>query len=142
MEGRGAGNGAEPERGPPASLRSGRVPFKTRGRRVGGGGEGAGRPLQCFLGDEVHLRRAELYEAPRELQIPECSAWAPGHHAPGLGFGLRPLAQLRWPPAEGRLQNEGRRWVRRARGGGCSGPIGEGTRAHRGICPNVKGHLP
>lgn len=52
--------------------------------------------------------------------------WAPALLAP-------PLAKLRWPPVEGRLQSEGRRWVRcgaaqpETRG---AETAGEGTRAH------------
>ncbi|EPY75759.1 BTB/POZ domain-containing protein KCTD21 [Camelus ferus] len=52
-------------------------------------------------------------------------------HATPLGWAvtLRPLAKLRRLPAEGRLQSEGRRWVRRGvrrgRGRGAQGQTGE-----------------
>lgn len=115
--------GRSPSGGHPANRHSSRVHFKASRREPwrGRGGEVDGPP-QCLLGDVVRARGTKPQRTQRELQVREHSARIPGRHAPKLGSSTPPpLQKLRWPPAEGRLQSQGRRWVRRGWGRGAQG---------------------
>lgn len=119
-EGRGAGNGAEPERGPPRELPLCRVPFKASWpeRGVGGAESGGGDLPQCFLGEVVRIWQVETSESVGRTTSPGRQRARPEPPRPWAGFGPpAPLAKLRPPPAEGRLPSEGRRWVRSCQGG-------------------------
>lgn len=107
----------------PANRHSSRVPFKaSRPERWRGRG-GSWTP-NCNVSWEMEFTLAwrNRKRAHGELQVPDRSARVQGPTRPWAG--LQPstlLAKLRWPPAEGRLQSEGRRWVRRGRRFGAQG---------------------
>lgn len=72
-------------------------------------------------------RNAELQRAYWRTTSPREQRAGPGPPRPWAGLRpSAPLAKLRWPPAEGRLLSEGRRWVRHGRGCGVQGLLARG----------------
>lgn len=106
--------------GHPANRHSGCVPFKTSRSELQPGRAGSWRAhcnasweMEFALGVPCRKEPIENYKSRRAARGSRA--------APPLGWApalLPPLAKLRWPPVEGRLQSEGRRWVRRGRGRG------------------------
>lgn len=95
-------------------------PLRPAGLRSGGGEAGSWRAhcnasweLEFALSVRCRKEPRENYKsrsAARGFRAATPLGWAPAL--------LPTLAKLRWPPVEGRLLSEGRRWVRRGRGRG------------------------
>jgi hypothetical protein len=137
-EGRGAGNGAEPERGPPASRHSDRVPFKASWPARRRGGARAGRPPRRLLGGGVRTgprgargglqvsgRRARPSRpSPPRDWPPALRPSAPRRAAPAARGGEAAECGLEVGAARPRVGVEGR-------GKGGSRSTGDRARAHR-----------